>query len=160
MVKESGGRYISKRSSGQVKSDGETVERKVDFPGPSPSSTYFGSSFAGFSFKACSLLLPIGRLQGVLQGKKGALSRQADGLQARPCRTMKKATAAHAVRQGMLLMLWHFQATAHGEATHKPSRVLESERLTPHPTERQGVRTLEALMDSHNNTCYTCQPSQ
>ena len=44
----------------------ETVERKVHFPGPSPSSTYFGSSFAGFSFKACPLLLPIGRLQGVL----------------------------------------------------------------------------------------------
>lgn len=78
-MKESGGRYISKRSSGQVESDGEMVERKVDFPGPSPSSTYFGSSFAGFSFKACSLLLPIGRLQGALQGKRGALSRQATG---------------------------------------------------------------------------------
>lgn len=51
--------------SGRVRLE-EMVERKVDFPGPSPSSTYFGSSFAGFSFKACSLLLPIGRLQGVL----------------------------------------------------------------------------------------------
>lgn len=67
MVKESGRRHIRKRSSGQVKSDGgDGGEEGMDFPGPSPSSTYFGSSFAGFPFKACSLLLPIGCLQGVL----------------------------------------------------------------------------------------------
>lgn len=123
-------------------------------------NTYFNSSFTGSPFKACSLLLPIWSLQGVLSREKEILSSKAECPGAIPMQnhvegnggTCFRPHASHA-----LTLPSHCSWVSHRQKSVECFRV---SKWFPHPTERQGARTPEALMDSHNNTCYTCQPSQ
>lgn len=136
------------------------MERRMYFIATESQNTYFSSSFTGFSFKACSLLLPIGSLQRVLWGKKDSAELRSRRPLSFPMQNHVEDDGSTCCSTACFSCFDTSKPLFMGKPQTETSRVLQRKRLTPHHTERQGVRTLEALMDSHNNTCYTCQPSQ
>lgn len=159
-VVKSGRRTIIKVSLATSSQAEAAKERRRYFTGLSASDTYFRSSFTGFSFKACSLLLPIGSLQRVLRGEKGPREHAGSGALSFPMQNRGEEEGSTCCWTACFSCFDTSKPLLMGKPHTDPSRVLRRERLTPHHTERQGGRTLEALMDSHNNTSYTCQPSQ
>lgn len=92
--------------------------------------------------------------------RRKQLSSEANSPGALPCRTMWKMIRSTCCLTACFSCFDTSKPPFMGKPQTATSQVLQSERLTPHHTEKQGIRSLEALMDSHNNTCYTCQPSQ